>query len=89
MRLPEEGLSSHRNDKHGPAPGEDKAMKAAAPSEAGRLTTHVLDAASGRPASGVGVEHFRSAPAGRDAVREAFSHDGARRDAPMLSREEL
>jgi 5-hydroxyisourate hydrolase len=49
----------------------------------GRLTTHVLDTASGRPAAGVPIELFRLDPrTGLEAV--ATNADG-RTDEPLLS----
>jgi 5-hydroxyisourate hydrolase len=46
----------------------------------GRLTTHVLDTARGRPAAGVAIELVR---AGETLVRARTNEDG-RTDAPLL-----
>lgn len=56
----------------------------------GRLTTHVLDTAQGRPAASVSIELWRIAPGGtRELLRElATNHDG-RTDAPLLAGAEL
>lgn len=53
----------------------------------GRLTTHVLDTASGRPAAGVRIELFRLEPAGPNRLLEAVTNDDGRCDAPLLAGE--
>jgi 5-hydroxyisourate hydrolase len=52
----------------------------------GRLSTHVLDVSSGRPAGGVMVELRRLAPGGavEPLVRTTTNEDG-RTDAPLLA----
>jgi 5-hydroxyisourate hydrolase len=52
-----------------------------------RLTTHVLDTASGRPAGGVRVECYRVAAGGGDGtlVAQAVTNEGGRTAAPLLS----
>ena len=50
----------------------------------GRLTTHVLDTARGRPAAGLRIEIFRLAVDGRDKVGEAVTNADGRCDAPLL-----
>jgi 5-hydroxyisourate hydrolase len=60
-------------------------MTAKESGEAGRLTTHVLDTASGRPAAGVRIELFRLTSAGREALGEAVTNDDGRCDGPLLS----
>lgn len=48
----------------------------------GRLTTHVLDTSTGRPAGGLTIELFRS---GRDeAVLTATTNSDGRLDSPLL-----
>ncbi len=54
---------------------------------AGRLTTHVLDTASGRPAAGVRIELFRLAPAGREPLAEMVTNADGRGDGPFLAGE--
>lgn len=49
--------------------------------DTGRLTTHVLDTAAGRPAAGVTVELFRD---GASVARAVTNADG-RCDAPLLA----
>lgn len=50
----------------------------------GRLTTHVLDTATGRPAKGVRIELHRINGGGREAVAEAVTNDDGRCDKPIL-----
>jgi len=49
----------------------------------GRLTTHVLDTASGRPAAGVPIELFRLDP--RTALKAVATNADGRTDEPLLS----
>ena len=49
----------------------------------GRLTTHVLDTASGRPASGLRIELDRL-DGGRRRVAESVTNADGRCDAPLL-----
>jgi 5-hydroxyisourate hydrolase len=51
---------------------------------AGRLTTHVLDLALGRPARGVRVELVRLSPAAQAGVGEGTTNADGRLDAPLL-----
>ena len=48
------------------------------------LTTHVLDTASGRPASGLRFELYRLAAEGRQLVGAWRTNAGGRTDAPLL-----
>lgn len=53
----------------------------------GRLTTHVLDTANGRPAAGVAVRLYRLDGAGAHAsqpLRETVTNADGRCDAPLL-----
>ena len=54
----------------------------------GRLTTHVLDAARGKPGEGIRIELFRL-DKGREKVVETVTNDDGRTDAPMLSGEQF
>lgn len=47
----------------------------------GRLTTHVLDTALGKPAAGIRIELFRDGA----LLAEAVTNDDGRTDAPMLT----
>jgi 5-hydroxyisourate hydrolase len=51
----------------------------------GRLTTHVLDTASGRPAAGLVVELWR--PDEADCLKTATSNADGRLDGPILEGE--
>ncbi|WP_339948476.1 hydroxyisourate hydrolase [uncultured Albimonas sp.] len=50
----------------------------------GRLTTHVLDTASGRPAAGIRIDLYRLAADSRDLLSETVTNADGRTDAPML-----
>lgn len=50
----------------------------------GRLTTHVLDTASGRPAEGLGLELVRLDGAERIRIASATTNSDGRCDAPLL-----
>jgi 5-hydroxyisourate hydrolase len=51
----------------------------------GRLTTHVLDTASGRAATGVRVELWSiSGPEGRRLLKTTITNADGRTDAPLL-----
>ena len=52
----------------------------------GRLTTHVLDTAHGRPGRGIRVELYRL-DEGRALATEARTNDDGRCDAPLLEGE--
>lgn len=61
-----------------------------APAPVGRLTTHVLDTAQGRPAAGVPVTLFKLDASGeRRAIKRARTNDDGRLDAPALSGGEM
>jgi 5-hydroxyisourate hydrolase len=56
----------------------------------GRLTTHVLDTARGRPAAGIQVDLFRLDPGGgRHHVASVSTNAGGRTDAALLEGERL
>jgi 5-hydroxyisourate hydrolase len=52
----------------------------------GRLTTHVLDTALGRPAAGLRVDLF-SLDDGRRLIKSITTNDDGRADAPLLENE--
>lgn len=54
----------------------------------GRLTTHVLDTARGKPAAGVRITLFRL-DAGRATVAETTTNADGRSDAPLLAGTDL
>ena len=51
---------------------------------AGRLTTHVLDTASGRPAAGLAITLYRIEGDARVELRRVVTNDDGRCDAPLL-----
>ena len=57
----------------------------------GRLTTHVLDTAHGRPAAGLAIELWRvdRDGGGRRLLKEVRTNADGRTDAPLLSDGEL
>ena len=52
----------------------------------GRLTTHVLDTANGRPGAGVEIRLY-ALDGGRELVASAITNDDGRTDAPLLEGE--
>lgn len=56
----------------------------AASEAAGKLTTHVLDTAGGRPAAGVHIEVFRLEGDGRELLASLETNADGRCDAPLL-----
>lgn len=55
----------------------------------GRLTTHVLDVASGRPASGLKIELYRIGADGRRQLAAALTNADGRTGAPLLEGRDL
>ncbi len=51
----------------------------------GRLTTHVLDTARGKPAAGVRIALYRVSGEARRKIAEAVTNADGRTDAPMLA----
>jgi 5-hydroxyisourate hydrolase len=56
---------------------------------AGRLTTHALDTARGRPAADLNVELFRIEGETRRFLKNASTNADGRTDAPLLEGDEL
>ncbi|KQT85192.1 hydroxyisourate hydrolase [Aurantimonas sp. Leaf443] len=52
-----------------------------------RLTTHVLDTSTGKPAKGIPVALFRLAGDAREPVAEAVTNADGRCDAPLMAGE--
>ena len=50
----------------------------------GRLTTHVLDTATGRPAAGIPISLYRLDGNGQSLLVEAMTNDDGRCDSPIL-----
>lgn len=55
----------------------------------GRLSTHVLDTARGKPAAGVRIALYRIDGDHRSKIVEAVTNGDGRTDAPLLSGEAL
>ncbi|MEM9107819.1 MAG: hydroxyisourate hydrolase [Pseudomonadota bacterium] len=55
----------------------------------GRLTTHVLDTASGKPAAGLSIELFAMDGETRSHLKTVATNSDGRCDAPLLSGDEL
>ena len=55
----------------------------------GKLSTHVLDITSGKPAAGVVIELHAIEPAGRRLLCSVVTNSDGRCDAPLLSGDEL
>ncbi|HRK42351.1 MAG TPA: hydroxyisourate hydrolase [Gemmobacter sp.] len=56
---------------------------------AGRLTTHVLDTARGKPAAGVKITLYRISGQSHRKIAETVTNADGRTDAPMLAGEAL
>ncbi|MDR3437307.1 MAG: hydroxyisourate hydrolase [Telmatospirillum sp.] len=54
------------------------------PAPTGRLTTHALDTARGRPAAGLPLELVRIGNDGESVVRQAITNADGRLDQPLL-----
>ena len=55
----------------------------------GRLTTHVLDTAQGRPGEGIKIEVYRLGGGLRQLLKTVETNDDGRCDAPILEGSEL
>jgi 5-hydroxyisourate hydrolase len=55
----------------------------------GRLTTHVLDTARGRPAAGMNIELFRLDGGSRLPLKTVETNADGRTDEPLLEGEEM
>ena len=55
----------------------------------GRLSTHVLDTAHGRPAAGMGVRLYRDEPGGRLLLVSTRTNGDGRTDGPLLTGDAL
>ncbi|MES2666492.1 MAG: hydroxyisourate hydrolase [Pseudomonadota bacterium] len=51
----------------------------------GRVTTHVLDTARGKPAAGVGITLYRVSGNSHTKIAETVTNADGRTDAPMLT----
>ncbi len=57
--------------------------------QGGRLTTHVLDTASGKPASGLAIALYRLAGNERTLLKTAMTNADGRCDGPLLAGDEF
>ena len=55
----------------------------------GRLTTHVLDTASGNPAAGLSIDLYVLNGEARTLIKSVTTNEDGRCDAPLLSGDEL
>ncbi|EGF33643.1 Transthyretin family protein [Oxalobacteraceae bacterium IMCC9480] len=55
----------------------------------GKLSTHVLDITSGKPAAGVAIQLYAIESAGRRLLRSVITNSDGRCDAPLLAGDEL
>jgi 5-hydroxyisourate hydrolase len=53
-------------------------------SKSGRLTTHVLDTALGRPAHGLKIDLYRLEGDARDLIRTVHTNSDGRVDGPLM-----
>lgn len=53
--------------------------------DGGRLTTHVLDTATGRPAQGLSIRLYRIEGQSRTHLKTVATNDDGRCDAPLLA----
>lgn len=51
----------------------------------GRITTHVLDTAAGKPAAGLKIDFYRLDGAARELIKSVVTNDDGRCDDPVLS----
>ena len=55
----------------------------------GRLTTHVLDTASGRPAAGLRIDLYRRDGEAREQILSVTTNDDGRVDAPLMQGDDM
>jgi 5-hydroxyisourate hydrolase len=55
----------------------------------GKLSTHVLDTAKGRPAAGLKIELWRIGDNERELLKEAITNQDGRTERPLLLGDEL
>lgn len=63
----------------------DKVTGPGSPKTDGRLSTHILDTVSGRPAAGVKVELFETGERGDGRIASTHTNADGRTDAPLLA----
>lgn len=55
----------------------------------GRLTTHVLDTAQGKPGAGISFRLFKVTDRGRELIKGMTTNADGRADPPLLSEDEF
>ena len=55
----------------------------------GKLTTHVLDTAQGKPGAGVVFRLFKVGGGGRELIKESATNQDGRTDPPLLTEDEF
>jgi 5-hydroxyisourate hydrolase len=55
----------------------------------GKLTTHVLDTAQGKPGAGVSVELYEVGPTAKNLLKSTVTNQDGRCDAPLLLDDEM
>lgn len=55
----------------------------------GKLTTHVLDTAHGRPGTGIAIELYKLEGDARSLIKRALTNDDGRCDQPLLEGDAL
>lgn len=55
----------------------------------GKLTTHVLDTAQGRPGAGIALRLFKVTADGRELLKQMVTNQDGRADSPLLPEDEL
>ena len=67
------------------SPQREAASLASTHTAGGRLTTHVLDTATGKPAAGLAIDLFRLSGGARSHLKTVRTNDDGRCDAPLLA----
>lgn len=55
----------------------------------GKLTTHVLDTAQGKPGAGIAFRLYKVAEENRELIKEMATNRDGRADSPLLSEDEF
>jgi 5-hydroxyisourate hydrolase len=79
-------MSSNRPENQA---GMSRKGGATVPGNAGRLTTHVLDTANGKPAAGLSIALYRITGDGHELLKKVSTNADGRCDAPLLAGEEF
>jgi len=56
---------------------------------AGRITTHVLDTAAGKPAAGLKIDFYRLDNSGRELIKSVSTNDDGRCDSPLIAGDDM